>query len=344
MADGSGTCECGQIIIAMKSIFKPGQYQCAGFSVSDKISFMVRLNILSVILVFASCAGKKDNNIIFLQEVNKSLEQSNHAIRLSTESYYHLLENKSTDMTTARQAREWLPKAKTIRNLSDSMAKHINNLEKSLVNEAGFDPFINTSEPPGNATVAHVFYEHKEGQLLHEKLALYKRNILGIDHSINNSLSDRLQITGSDQVSSTDAFIKKYFNGSLAEAIVMLNKIENEIRITEEMITRFFNEKVGVMIERFDIYSTIIGQNTTIAKPGDQIEINAGIGAYSRASRPSVFIDGKLIAMNEEGFAVSSFKAPMKSGINRVPVKILYTDQNGIERIVEKIVEYTVKE
>jgi hypothetical protein len=303
---------------------------------------MVRLSILFIVLSIAGCAGKKDDNIVFLQEVNKSLEQSNQSIRMTSQLNYCYLENKKMEPMIADRAIKWSSKAKAILYLSDSMSKHINDLEKSLINEAGFDPFIDQNKPSGNDIVAHVFYEHKEGQLLHEKLALYKRNVLAVDDSIARDFTSQLQIIGSDQITTTDAFIKKYFNGSLAEAIVMLNKIENEIRITEDKLIDFCENTTHVLTHEFVYHSPMVIQSTTIAAPGEKITIDAGIGSFSPEAKPTITIDGKKVSGGDEGHVSFEIDAG-KPGEHAVRVVINYYDQSGVQKEYTRMVKYTVK-
>jgi gliding motility-associated protein GldM len=76
--------------------------------------------------------------------------------------------------------------------------------------------------------------------------------------------------------------------------------------------------------------------------PGEEIEITAGVGAYSKSSAPVISINGAGVSLGEEGFA--SYKMTASSvGSHSVPVRISYMNQvTGKQEVLEKNVEYTV--
>ncbi|MEI9810185.1 MAG: hypothetical protein WDO16_21235 [Bacteroidota bacterium] len=94
----------------------------------------------------------------------------------------------------------------------------------------------------------------------------------------------------------------------------------------------------------YDVYSTIIGQSSNIVRSGEQIEITAGVGAFSRIASLKITIAGKEVTAGDEGIALYKFKSSSKPGTHFIPVKLSYTDQDGKEQTIEKNVEYTVAE
>ncbi len=73
------------------------------------------------------------------------------------------------------------------------------------------------------------------------------------------------------------------------------------------------------------------------------MEINAGIGSYSKAAAPKININNKNLNIGDEGFATYRLKVSEDPGNYKIPVKISYFNQaTGLEerRIVN--VEYTV--
>ena len=72
------------------------------------------------------------------------------------------------------------------------------------------------------------------------------------------------------------------------------------------------------------------------------MEIIAGVGAFSRRSKPVFTIKNKNVPIDENGTAILRFKAPHTPGKHFVPVKINFINEVGKEEEVIKNVEYTV--
>jgi gliding motility-associated protein GldM len=75
--------------------------------------------------------------------------------------------------------------------------------------------------------------------------------------------------------------------------------------------------------------------------PGQEIEITAGVGAFSTGARPQITINGSGAALGEDGAARAKFAAG-GVGTHSVPVTIRYTDQEGNPQTITKNIEYTV--
>jgi hypothetical protein len=52
----------------------------------------------------------------------------------------------------------------------------------------------------------------------------------------------------------------------------------------------------------FDTHSPTITTNTSILKPGEELEIKAGVSAFSKTGSPIIKFDGKTIPLSEWGF------------------------------------------
>ena len=76
--------------------------------------------------------------------------------------------------------------------------------------------------------------------------------------------------------------------------------------------------------------------------PGQEIEIKAGIGAFSKAAAPTITIGGSNVAIGEEGYA--SYKTQAGGvGPHSIPVRISFFNQiTGKDEVREVNVEYMV--
>lgn len=174
----------------------------------------------------------------------------------------------------------------------------------------------------------------------------YKNDVLKIDSGMalafNSSLIFTTKTFDSKPLAEQN-FSNYFFDGlSKDESLYLLNKFENNIRIVENRLAQFCDNKVGVTVDFYISYSAIVGQNTSYVQGGEQIEIVAGIGAFSRDAKPEIIIKGKKIPIDEMGIATSKFPASNNSGKHFVPVEISYTDQDGKKQTITKTVEYTV--
>lgn len=300
---------------------------------------------ITIICLYSCSSSNGESEVTLLKEVNSSLYQSNQIAKLSTGNTIGSLRDKAKDPSTSERATKWLSKATTITTLTDSIIQYVQKIKSDLIEEAGLDPLKEEKPKSAEQAVQHIFKEHKEGQLLHEKLALYKKDLLAIvvDSALQQHMKSIISITGTDMISKENSFAETYFNTTLLGAITMLNKIENDLRNTENKLTILCNEQCSPIDRGFRSYKVIINQKATIIKTGEKMNITVGIGAYSIETRPSFTIADKEIPVNAEGFAQYDFKAPAKPGINRIPVVIkFYNDISGKEVTVKETVEYTV--
>jgi gliding motility-associated protein GldM len=124
-------------------------------------------------------------------------------------------------------------------------------------------------------------------------------------------------------------------------ALTILSKFQNDVKTSENSVVQFCHNKVGEVVVRFDTYAAIVGQNSNYLMPGQQLEITAGVGAFSKAATPIITIGGQNYQIGPEGTASAKLAAG-GIGTRSVPVRITYTDQDGKQQIIEKNIEYTV--
>ncbi len=94
---------------------------------------------------------------------------------------------------------------------------------------------------------------------------------------------------------------------------------------------------------QYSTYSSLVTQNAKILAPEEELEISAGIGMFSKASKPSITINGVGIPLNDEGIALFKNKAPKSQGNYKVPVQISFFNQTtGKDEIKQVNIEYKV--
>src|SRR5206468_11828538 len=73
-------------------------------------------------------------------------------------------------------------------------------------------------------------------------------------------------------------------------ALTILSKFQNDVKTSENKVAAFCHEQVGKVVVRFDTYGAIVGQSSNYLMPGQEIEIMAGVGAFSKAAAPRISI------------------------------------------------------
>src|ERR1700712_5493702 len=86
-------------------------------------------------------------------------------------------------------------------------------------------------------------------------------------------------------------------------AITMLSKFENDVRNSEALIVDYCHKKVGEVQIVYDEFQAFAGTNSQYLMPGEELVITAGVGAFSKAAKPSISVDGVGVALKPDGTA-----------------------------------------
>jgi hypothetical protein len=82
-------------------------------------------------------------------------------------------------------------------------------------------------------------------------------------------------------------------------ALTMLSKFQNNVKNAENQIVTFCHNKIGEVAVRPDQFSILVGQSSNYVMPGQEVEITAGVGAYSAAAAPKISINGSGVETKE---------------------------------------------
>lgn len=307
---------------------------------------------LLAIIVLMSCNSKKSIPLSVVRATNESLMQSNSSIASVSIGYYHLLEEKLHSAPTAERASIWQPKAELVRKLSTNASDFISNLKTDITNAVTAktnDGNIIVHDDNMDAT-ERIFVKDGKGKQLYLELKKYKEAMLMIDPELMQVFGKNfLMITNgyNDNKNEEEKFIQDFFTDvPMISTLAVLNKLENNIKIMEKKFAEFCFHKIGQTDGEgfYTKFSAIVGQSSNTVKPGDAIEINAGIGSFSRAANPVITINNEVIKINESAVAVHKIKASQKPGLYYVPVKIEFYNPDGTKAKHECTVEYTVKD
>jgi gliding motility-associated protein GldM len=279
--------------------------------------------------------------------VDSSLTSTNSTINQSTTTILASLDEKRSDPATAAKATIWYPKAIAAQAASKELNDYIQTLKNKILTAAGYNPAAgDTTYRMEDLDIAtRIMVNEKEGQKLKQKLDDYKAKLLAIDPLIAQEFKKTLQVNTdmpAVQDKSNNTWELAYFHMvPTVASVTILSKFQNDVKTSENKVVAFCHEQVGKVQVRFDTYTAIVGQSSNYVMPGQEVEIMAGVGAFSKAAQPQIIINGQGVGLGEDGQA----KLKMQGGSlgkHSIPVVIRFKDQDGKDQTINKTVEYTV--
>ena len=296
--------------------------------VSQKTQYTLIAKKIIVLILFASftffsCLKKEKAKDGYTDPVKEGFLNSNKFIHQQSFRIAKSLENKLADPLTSARAEIWQPKATMISYLSSGISTYIDSLANRM------DYFDG-----GNTTAQ-----------LYNKLKKYRQDILNVDSEMNAVFSKKIQIISKtfdqSEKSGPDTFDTLFTSISKQEKYNFLYTILNNIAIVENNMLTFCDLKVGAIREPFNVFSVLVGQNSIHFKPGENLEISAGVGVYSMAGNSHIKVDGKSITV-ADGVARYKIKVAGNVGKHTIPISFDYTDDAGTRQKFYSKIEYYI--
>ena len=307
------------------------------------------INIMYLVLTALLALNVSSEILNAFKTVNSSLEKTNTTVNSSTDRIFNSLTDKLADPTTRIKAEIWHPKAKQVMEYAAKANNFIQELKDQILKEAGGDPKDSTKKfKEDNLDIAtRLMIKNKKGEELFKVLTDFKNSALGIGgDSLKTSIERLLQINLDKPKSQTGTKNKNwqeaYFHMvPTVAALTILSKFQNDVKTSENRIVNFCHEQVGKVVLRFDRFEAIVGQNSKYLMPGQNIEITAGLGAFSSEKIPSVSFGGAGATKVENGV---SFYSGSGGGVgaHTINVTVSFTDQDGQPQTKTFPVEYIV--
>lgn len=289
--------------------------------------FHFRLLILSFIIL-SSCSPTDTENSELIEILNEGLVNSSTNIDNESKALYRLIETKLLDPKFSAQALLWYPVASKIQFHSDDMCSYID----SLKNDLNHHPDLFKSK-------------EKENELFNRLFNL-RQNLLQLNPEIKSVFNKKLLLIGkpfdfqnSNQKDSDRIFFKHLTKET---SLSFLNRFQNNIRIAENDLAGFCYSKIDTTPGDYDSYTLLITQSTNDVSPGEDIQLLVGVGILSKASKPKIFIDGQEKPIEENGAVNYTYKASNTPGSHTIPIKVYYTNMEGMTQSSSQIVEYNV--
>lgn len=312
------------------------------------------INIMYLVLTALLALNVSSEILNAFKVVDKSLTTSNTNLSSANETLYKSLQAKVADPITAEKAKIWNAKAEQAKKISGDLYSFIDGIKTQLKAEAGskmvtvdgqqVEQFKEDDLEAATRLFGNGPGGKNLGPQLEQKLKDYKVAMLAIDPEIKSQFASTLSVDGAaakGQDGKVKSFTDAYFHMTPTVAgITLLSKFQNNVKNSENQVVTFCHAKVGEVKVKFDKTGVLIGQSANYVMPGQEIEVTAGIGAYSSAAAPQISINGSGVSVVD---GQGKYKFPASgAGAHKVPVTIRYKDQDGNEKTETKNVEYTV--
>lgn len=303
------------------------------------------INMMYLVLTALLALNVSAEILNAFKTVNRSLETTNTTVDNSTSTLLTSLKDKLGDPQTKERAAIWSPKADQVHQYAQSVYTYIQGLKDQILKSAGGDPNNpNKSFKEDNLDIAtRLMVDKGEGKALYAKLDQFKKDILNVDPEIAKNFANSLQIDLSmppTKNKGNNDWSSAYFRMvPTVAAMTILSKFQNDVKTSENKVVSFCHEQVGKVVVRFNAYEAIIGQNSKVLLPGQELEITAGLAAFNSEKKPEVYVNGSPVQVNEKGLAI------WKNNVNssgKIPVVVKFTDQDGQPQERKFDVEYTV--
>ena len=230
------------------------------------------------------------------------------------------------------------------------MYGYIEALRTRIKKDAGFDPVAkkgdSTFKEDNQDIATRIMVKEGEGKKLQEKMRAYREAMLSLvipakraefEKGMQVDVSMPKGLEGGNKTWE-DAYFHMV---PTVAALTILRKFENDVKTTENRIVNHLHEQVGKVEIIFDSFEAIVGQNSKYLMPGQELEINAGLGAFSKTKVPTITIGGSNVPTNEKGMAVYKTAAGA-IGQHTIPVTVAFVDQDNKPQTRTFNVEYTV--
>ncbi|MGV3765484.1 MAG: gliding motility protein GldM [Chitinophagaceae bacterium] len=309
------------------------------------------INMMYLVLTALLALNVSAEVIIAFRTVNASIGEANRIITDKNNMTYGSFEAKLKDSETRERAERWKPFADNAKKESEALYSYIEDLKQNLKKESGLEVHdgVESFKEDNLDAPTRVMVEGGKGKELLSKLEAYKKNMLALvqDKTKQAEFAKSLPLDLNPPKSETGSSANKdwssaYFRmtPSIA-AITILSKFQNDVKSSEAQLVDYFHSQIGQVQVVYDAFQAFAGTNSTYLMPGQELEITAGVGAFSSKSKPSITINGAAQPLNADGAAV--WKSRVDGvGSHKVPVKITYTKPDGTQATIDKVIEYTV--
>ena len=311
------------------------------------------INIMYLVLTALLALNVSVEILNAFKTVDRSLMTASGIVERKNVDIFKSFQRKIEDPKTKEKAEIWMPKALKAKALADAMYSYLDGLKLELKKESdlkivdGLEEYKEDDLEASTRLMISLPPEGKnKGKELYEKLSAFKKDLLAIDSGIAKEVGPNLPLDLSIPKSNNQASNKDWAYGYFhmtptVASITILSKFQNDIKNSEAQVVEYCHKEIGEVEIIYDAFQAFAGTNSQYLMPGEELVITAGVGAFSKAAKPTISIDGANVAIKEDGSA--EYKTIVSnSGSNVKKVRISFYRPDGTLATVEKEVKYTV--
>ncbi len=316
------------------------------------------INLMYLVLTALLALNVSSEILNAFKVVDKSLMLSNTNLDGANATLFTSLNAKLTDPMTAEKAKPWNDKALIAKAESEKLDKYIENLKKELKTEADVKMVdvdgkqVEQFKEDDLEAATRLFGKGEggknKGEEMERMLIDYRKKMLAIDPDIAKEFATSLAVEDMEknktvgQDGKAKDFTEAYFHMTpTVAALTLLSKFQNNVRNAENQVVTYCHNQVGAVKVVYDQFAALVGQSSNYVMPGEEVEITAGVGAYSKAAQPQITINGSATTLGPDGRASYKFNAS-GGGARSVPVNVTFTKPDGTKETKSFDVKYTV--
>ncbi len=311
------------------------------------------INFMYLVLTAMLALNVSSEILNAFKTVDHSLKTATEIVERKNTDVFKSFKRKFDDPKTHEKAAIWMPKAEKAKVLADEVYNYIEGLKLDLKKESGLktengqESFKEDDlDAPTRLLVSMPPNGKGKGNELFAKLKQFRDQLLAIDPDIKKDVGPNLPLDLSIPPTKNEggkddwAFTYFHMTPSIA-ALTIMSKFQNDVKNSEAQVVEYCHKEVGEVEIVYDEFKAFAGTNSQYLMPGEELVITAGMGAFSKAAKPTITVDGTNVPLNADGAA--EYKATVSSpGANTKKVRITYYKPDGTPAVVEKEVKYTV--
>ncbi len=315
------------------------------------------INIMYLVLTALLALNVSAEILNAFKTVDRSLMTASGIAEQKNQDIFKSFQRKLDDPKTHEKAAIWMPKAEAAKKYADALYLYLDNLKKELKQESdlkiveGKEEYKEDDlEAPTRLLVSRPPAGKYKGRELFDKLNNFRNDLMKIDSGIAREVVPNLpldlRIPKTDKIPQTDQEKEDWAYGYFQmtptiASITILSKFQNDVKNSEAQVVEYCHKEIGEVEIIYDEFQAFAGTSSQYLMPGEELTITAGVGAFSKAARPSITVDGASVAIKPDGSA--EYKTVTSaSGAYTKKVRISFLKPDGTTSTVEKDVKYTV--
>ncbi len=309
------------------------------------------INLMYLVLTALLALNVSSEILNAFKVVDASLITSNQNLDKANNTLFQSLAAKLADPVTSEKAKPWNEAAMKAKKLSEEMDAYINKLKIDLKKEAdskivdGKEQFKEDDLESATRLFGSGEGGQKQGPELERRLKEYRTAMLAISPEIKAEFDKTFPVDVEPQIGQDGKpkdFTNAFFHMTPTVAgLTLLSKFQNNVKNAENLVVTYCHNQVGAVKVVYDQFAALVGQSSNYVMPGEEVEITAGVGAYSAAAKPQISINGAAASLGPDGRAIYKFQAS-GGGSRSVPVKVTFTKPDGTTETKSFDVKYTV--